>query len=218
VVFDSTSPWSIAELAKPFPNVTVLPLAADGGQLSALRTIHAIKSPSSGLIFLQHSTRLTRCVADIVAAVAQRNCAAAHLAGETRMDGFWSNHKVAGEILKVLGAPYGLSPSWNAHNLSVAEHGTIYLDAEGWARSSAELERPAAVALFESRLIKANKAQVGQGVEALAGFLVWWANRRIVPAVDAPALTTDGCWCCCCETNRGQRCPSVLETSRGPDR
>jgi hypothetical protein len=192
VVFDSVSPWPISELVRAYPNVTAHRLQGDHGQLGALRAIEALKPVSSGLVFLQHSTQLTRCLADVIAKARQRNCSAGYLSRLANMTRpFWTKHAVAGQFLATLGAPQGLSPPWS---FSVAEHSAIYLDRVAWQRSS-ELglwqgskkpELPAIRTLIDGPVVQNNTELVNlvnQAVEVLAGFLVSWSNDAIGPAV-----------------------------------
>lgn len=189
VVFDSSSPWPVAELclieaaAHPAQVVRVHRTTADVGQLGVMCMLDSVKPLSSGLIFLQHTTQLTQCAADIAQRIERKGCVAEILGTSISMERrFWREHHVTGMLLAALGTPHNLRPPWN---FAVAEHSTVFLSSEAWRRAS-ELglwrsngteQLPAVRALLDARSRRTSLVLINQAVEAITGFLVAWCNR-----------------------------------------
>jgi hypothetical protein len=195
-VFDSNSPWDLAALLNGRPDAPqVHRLVTDSGQLGALGAVGALMPTSMSLVFLQHSTRLSGCVARRLEACAR--CSAIILGGHRPVSRpFWRAQKLVRRLLDAVGEPLGLVAPFDFH---VAEHAALALDAHAFARASTlglwrsnSTERLASV---REALSKANTLERNIALEALAGFIVAVANNQTVarPATAAALGASDPC-------------------------
>lgn len=199
-VFDSGSPWDVAALLDGRPEVRVHRLETDSGQFGALGLVGALKPPSASLLFLQHTTRLTHCVARRLEVCAR--CSAIILGGHRPISGpFWRAQTLVHRLLDVVGEPLGRAAPPAFH---VAEHAAIALDPDAFARASTlGLWRSASTPVLASvrdALSKASALDKNIALEALAGFIVAVSNNQTAAALESSPQA--GTPCCAEETKR----------------
>lgn len=201
-VIDSHSPWHVAALLDDRPEIHVHRLNADSGQLGALGVVGALKPPSMSLVFLQHSTRLSDCVARRLEVCAQ--CSALILGGHRPISRpFWRAHKLVRRLLDAVGEPLGLAAPFEFH---VAEHAALALDPDAFAFASTlglwRSNSTQVLASVRDALSTASTLEKNIALEALAGFIVAVTNNHTVPRATAPNASHVGIPCCAEQTKR----------------